>query len=104
MRENLNKIGVVCLETQNSLIIHGKKFTKFRGYPQDVEVHTHNDHRIAMAFSILGGYFAKIGSKYRLVIDNKHCVRKTFPDFFEHINLFGLYEKYPETTTEEQFL
>lgn len=38
-----------------------------------------------MAFSILGGHFEKIKYQYRIIIDNKNCVNKTFPDFYNHI-------------------
>lgn len=40
-------------------------------------VHTYNDHRMAMAFSLIGLQVDGI------VIENPSCVSKTFPNFFE---------------------
>ena len=40
-------------------------------------VQTYNDHRMAMAFSLIGLHVPGI------VIENPDCVSKTFPDFFE---------------------
>lgn len=42
-------------------------------------VETHNDHRIAMAFGLLGLKYPQI------TIDNKTCVSKSFPNFWENI-------------------
>ena len=39
-------------------------------------IHTYNDHRMAMAFSLIGLRFDGV------TIDNPFCVSKTFPDFF----------------------
>ena len=42
-------------------------------------VHTYDDHRIAMAFSLIGLRIPGIR------IENPVCVAKTFPDFFEKL-------------------
>ena len=39
-------------------------------------IHTYNDHRMAMAFSLIGLRVPGI------IIDNPGCVSKTFPNFF----------------------
>ena len=44
---------------------------------QPATVHTYNDHRMAMAFSLIGLRVDGIG------IENPSCVSKTFPNFFE---------------------
>jgi 3-phosphoshikimate 1-carboxyvinyltransferase len=44
---------------------------------QPATVQTYNDHRMAMAFSLIGLRFAGV------IIENPSCVSKTFPDFFE---------------------
>lgn len=46
---------------------------------QPAVVQTYNDHRMAMAFAILGCAVPGI------VLDNPGCVAKTFPDFFERL-------------------
>jgi 3-phosphoshikimate 1-carboxyvinyltransferase len=43
------------------------------------EVEPYDDHRLAMAFSLIGLRVQGI------VIRNPDCVRKTFPDFFEQL-------------------
>jgi 3-phosphoshikimate 1-carboxyvinyltransferase len=43
-------------------------------------IRTYNDHRMAMAFSLIGLRFDGV------VIENPSCVSKTFPEFFEVLN------------------
>jgi 3-phosphoshikimate 1-carboxyvinyltransferase len=43
------------------------------------EIETHNDHRMAMCFSVLG---LKIPG---IKIKNPACVKKTFPNFFQKL-------------------
>ena len=40
-------------------------------------VHTYNDHRMAMAFALIGLRAPGVS------IENPACVSKTFPDYFE---------------------
>lgn len=57
--------------------------TQFR--PATIE--THNDHRLAMAFSILGLKDVMQNGRPWLRIKNPACVAKTFPNFFETLEL-----------------
>ncbi|MHC5225158.1 3-phosphoshikimate 1-carboxyvinyltransferase [Ignatzschineria sp. LJL83] len=71
MATELTKLGVKVEESAESLVI----------YPQDkllkdVEIETYDDHRIAMAFSLLA-------FKEALTIIDPKCVDKTFPTYFE---------------------
>ena len=71
MATELTKLGVKVEESEESLVI----------YPQDqllkdVEIETYDDHRIAMAFSLLA-------FKEALTILDPKCVDKTFPTYFE---------------------
>ena len=66
----LRKIGVQAEKTETGMVI----------YPGDVQkgtIHTYDDHRIAMAFSILGLVVPGI------TLDSPQCVAKTFPSFFD---------------------
>jgi 3-phosphoshikimate 1-carboxyvinyltransferase len=67
----LDKIGVHVIEHDDGMTI----------YPCNVfrpaMVQTYNDHRMAMAFSLIGLRVPGI------VIENPGCVSKTFPNFFE---------------------
>ena len=66
----LRKIGVQAEKTETGMVI----------YPGEVQkgtIHTYDDHRIAMAFSILGLVVPGI------TLDSPQCVAKTFPSFFD---------------------
>ncbi len=67
----LKRLGVRVEEHEDGMTI----------YPcdriQPATVHTYNDHRMAMAFSLLGLRAEGIG------IENPACVSKTFPRFFD---------------------
>ena len=43
-------------------------------------IQTYNDHRMAMAFSLIGLRFDGV------TIENPACVSKTFPNFFDVVN------------------
>lgn len=70
MREELEKLGVRAEEGPDWLRI-------YPGQPKGGVVNPHNDHRIAMAFSILGLRTPGIE------IMDAECVAKTCPNFFE---------------------
>ena len=44
---------------------------------QPANIQTYNDHRMAMAFSLIGLRYDGV------MIENPACVSKTFPNFFE---------------------
>lgn len=48
------------------------------------EISSHNDHRIAMAASILA-----LVSKNEIIIDNFECVNKSYPEFYAHFIKLG---------------
>jgi len=77
----LKKLGVTCEELPDGLIIYGAETFK----PAKIE--TYDDHRIAMAFAVLG---LKTGP---LEIENPKCVAKSFPNFWE------LFEKLYESAS-----
>ena len=66
----LRKIGVQAEKTETGMVI-------YPGEVQEGTVHTYDDHRIAMAFSILGLVVPGI------TLDSPQCVAKTFPSFFD---------------------
>lgn len=69
--KELSKMGVRVEELPDGLIIYGQE--NF----QPARIETYDDHRIAMAFAILG---LKAGP---LEIENPACVSKSFPTFWE---------------------
>ncbi len=76
--KELNKLGVEVEELPDGIVITGTdKFS-----PSDI--HTYDDHRIAMSFAILG---LKIGP---LRIKDPNCVQKSFSEFWELLErLYG---------------
>jgi len=67
----LARLGVRVEEHSDGMTIHPCE--KFRS----TQIHTYDDHRMAMAFSLVGLRIPGIG------IENPGCVAKTFPDFFD---------------------
>jgi 3-phosphoshikimate 1-carboxyvinyltransferase len=70
MEENLGRTGVTTESGPDSLRV-------FPAAPHGAHVDPHGDHRVAMAFSVLGLRTPGI------VIDDPACVSKTCPRFFD---------------------
>lgn len=73
MLTELSKVGVRVEELPDGAIVEGTE--KFN----PAEIETYDDHRIAMAFSILG---LKTGI---FKIKNPECVNKSFPEFWNYL-------------------
>lgn len=69
----LTRLGVNVQEHPDGMTIYPLQLSTFR--PSAIK--TYNDHRMAMAFSLIGLRLPGI------TIENPSCVSKTFPDFFE---------------------
>jgi 3-phosphoshikimate 1-carboxyvinyltransferase len=67
--ENLRRLGIVVDESADRLRIHP-------GQPRPARLPTYDDHRIAMAFSL-------IGTSAPVVLEDPGVVAKTCPSFFE---------------------
>lgn len=77
VRQGLERAGTQVIEEPDRLIISG-------GKPQKALIDSHNDHRIAMAFSILGVAAGGI------TIDGAECVSKTYPEYWKVISRLGV--------------
>jgi 3-phosphoshikimate 1-carboxyvinyltransferase len=77
LSKELGRTGIVVKELADGLAITG-------GNPQGSLIQTYNDHRIAMAFAVLG--LAVPGMR----ISGEGCVGKSFPGFWEALE--GLYQ------------
>jgi 3-phosphoshikimate 1-carboxyvinyltransferase len=75
----LKRLGVPVEEHEDGMTIQPCKtfqpFDGLRAAPSNIQ--TYNDHRMAMAFSLIG---LRIDG---ITIENPACVSKTFPNFFE---------------------
>jgi 3-phosphoshikimate 1-carboxyvinyltransferase len=67
--DELRRCGVDADELEDGLIVRPRP-------PQAALVHSYADHRMAMAFSVMGLVVPGIE------IDDEECVAKTFPEFF----------------------
>lgn len=77
LRQELLKVGADVQEKKNALIINPRPW-----YRADVLLDPHHDHRLAMAFTVLG---LKIGAK---VMDIE-CISKSYPGFAEDLRSLG---------------
>jgi 3-phosphoshikimate 1-carboxyvinyltransferase len=71
MKEGLIRMGINFIESNGKIMIEG-------GTPKGAIIDSKNDHRIAMAFAVLG-----LVAKGETIITNAECVSKSFPDFWD---------------------
>ncbi len=77
VRVGLERMGIKVTEEKDKFAVTG-------GKPAGAVIDSHNDHRIAMSFSILGGVAGNT------VINGAECVSKTFPDYWEVVKGAGM--------------
>jgi len=77
LSQEFGKLGADIRIKGNLMEITGGKL-------QSGEVHSHNDHRIAMALAI-----AALGAEGKVVIEEAQCVAKSYPRFFEDLAWLG---------------
>lgn len=78
LRTELLKVGANIEESRNELIVHPQK-----EYKKGVNLDPHHDHRLAMAFAVLG---AKIG----VAIKDVECTSKSYPKFVRDFQKIGV--------------
>jgi 3-phosphoshikimate 1-carboxyvinyltransferase len=77
VREGLERAGIGVREEQDKLIITG-------GKTRNALIDSKNDHRIAMAFSLLG--IASGG----ITLEGAECVSKTYPEYWDILRNLGV--------------
>lgn len=80
MVDGLTRVGIKTQDTKDSLTI-------FPGTPIGTAINSHNDHRIAMSFAIMG---LKVPG---MSIEGAACVSKTCPTFFHLLETLGEYHR-----------
>lgn len=76
----LRKTGIDIIERGDDLVIRGiGSLARMRAAANDVILDPHDDHRMAMAFALLGLLRGKIS------IHNPECVKKSYPSFFSDL-------------------
>jgi len=76
VKDGLERMGVKTEEDRDRLTITGSR-------PKGAAIKSYDDHRIAMAFSILGSIAGEA------TINDAECVSKTFPQFWEVLKSIG---------------
>jgi 3-phosphoshikimate 1-carboxyvinyltransferase len=76
MSEGLKQAGIRTEESEDSFAVHG-------GRPQKAIINPHRDHRIAMAFAILGLCTEEV------TILDAECVGKSYPSFWSDLRSLG---------------
>jgi 3-phosphoshikimate 1-carboxyvinyltransferase len=76
LREGLERMGIKVIEERDRLRVIGSK-------PGSCLIDSKNDHRIAMAFSVIGSVAGET------IIDGAECVSKTFPQFWHVLQSIG---------------
>jgi len=76
VKDGLERMGIKIEEERDKLTITGSS-------PKGATIDSYDDHRIAMAFGILGTVAGKT------VINNAECVSKTFPQFWDILKSIG---------------
>ena len=76
VKEGLERMGITVREDRNRITIVGSR-------PEGATIDSKGDHRIAMAFGILGS------SAGETVVENAECVSKTFPQFWSVLKSIG---------------
>lgn len=78
MAEGLRKMGI-------QTALDGDTFTVKGGKPRGAAINPHQDHRIAMAFTILG-----LVADGETTINNAECVTKSYPGFWDDMEALGV--------------
>ena len=78
VREGLERMGIKITEERDRLTVTGSE-------PRASVIDAKGDHRIAMAFGILGSV-----ASGTIIIDGAECVSKTFPEFWDVLKSMGV--------------
>lgn len=78
LQDEFDKMGVTIDLKGDEMIIHGG------GKVKGADVHSHHDHRIAMACAV-----AALKADSEMVIDEAQAVKKSYPDFYEDLKKLG---------------
>lgn len=78
LQQEFGKMGISIDLEGDLMLVHGG--TGIKG----AQVHSHNDHRIAMACAV-----AALTADGPVVIDNAEAINKSYPEFYDHLELLG---------------
>ena len=73
---DIAKFGIKTTELDDGLEVHGQAAPTLR---EGASIHCYDDHRVAMAFSVLGSVIKDT------VLEEKRCVEKTWPNWWDDL-------------------
>lgn len=73
LKNEFHKLGIKIKNRNDFMYITGGKIA-------GGEIYSHNDHRIAMTFSLAG-----LNSSGQIIIQNSECIKKSYPDFYSDL-------------------
>lgn len=76
IRFYIAKFGVETIELPDGLEVHGRPLSEL---VKGASIHCYDDHRVAMAFSVLGSVIPET------IIEEKRCVEKTWPNWWDDL-------------------
>ena len=77
LQDEFDLMGVKIDIEDDTMIIHG-------GSVKGADVHSHHDHRIAMACAV-----AALGANSETIIEEAYAVKKSYPDFYNDLKSLG---------------
>jgi 3-phosphoshikimate 1-carboxyvinyltransferase len=78
LQDEFDKMGVLIKLERDEMLIHGN------GIVKGADVHSHHDHRIAMACALAG-----LKATSEMVIEEAQAVNKSYPDFYFDLQSLG---------------
>ena len=78
LQDEFDKMGVTIELNGDMMVIYGG------GVVKGADVHSHHDHRIAMACAVAG-----LKSDSEMVIEEAQAVKKSYPDFYNDLKSLG---------------
>ena len=78
LQEEFGKMGIQIDLQDNLMIVHGGTGV------QGAKVHSHHDHRIAMACAV-----AALKATGETKIEEANAINKSYPEFYEHLKSLG---------------
>jgi len=78
LREEFGKMGVTIELKDDMMIIHGG------GEVKGATVHSHNDHRVAMACAV-----AALKARGETIIEEAGAIKKSYPGFYNDLKSLG---------------
>jgi len=92
LQDEFDKMGVLIKLERDEMLIQGN------GIVKGADVHSHHDHRIAMACAVAG-----LKATSEMVIEEAQAVNKSYPDFYTDLKTLGTNLEITDSTIGDVF-